>query len=160
MLKPFWLSADNLIFFNQVAVGLTGEPHVIRDYHGVCSIAERPQQLWYYGTQDLFDLAALHIDGCDRRQAFLNGNKRTGFMAATAFIEGNGYRFLAPDQRVQAGVLLEFANGRATRSDVADWLRKQSTPLRRRFTPKIYRKSGIQKTKIGRWSFGPRGSRF
>jgi len=150
-MEPFWLSAGNLIGFNRRAVTMTGEPHFVRDPSAVHAIAARPQHLWHYGVyRDLFDLASLYIEECDRRQAFLNGNKRTGFIAATAFIEGNDYIFLAPDRREQAIVLIEFANHRANRRDIADWLRDYSRPTTRRFKPGSYRQHGIYRFRLAR----------
>lgn len=43
--------------------------------------AERIREQGDYGTTDLFDLAAAYLYGTVRNHPFLDGNKRTGFLA-------------------------------------------------------------------------------
>ena len=55
---------------------------------------------------------------------FLDGNKRTGFLAAALFLEVNGLAFKAPEEVVERS--LGLAAGAITEADYAGWLEKST----------------------------------
>ena len=54
------------------------------------SALARPLQLAHYGKPDAADLAASHAFGIARNHPFIDGNKRTAFIAAELFLALNG----------------------------------------------------------------------
>ena len=50
-------------------------------------------------------MAAAYTVGIVRNHAFVDGNKRTGFMVGILFLELNGYRFNATEEAATQAVL-------------------------------------------------------
>lgn len=59
------------------------------------SALARPLRRAAYGNRDLCDLAASYAAGIVRNHPFVDGNKRTAFMAAYVFLARNGRRLTA-----------------------------------------------------------------
>ncbi len=58
----------------------------VRDANGLASALAKPQQLAAYGQPDVADLAAAYGYGLARNHPFLDGNKRTAFVAVELFL--------------------------------------------------------------------------
>jgi prophage maintenance system killer protein len=56
------------------------------------------------------------------------GNKRTAFRAAVAFVEINGYDFEMPQQPHAIARLLGYFDGKLGQSGVVEWFRLWMTP--------------------------------
>jgi death on curing protein len=69
------------------------------------SAIARPLQKAAYGEPDLCELAAAYLFGIVRNHPFVDGNKRTGFVAADVFLALNGLSVEAPQEDVVAFVL-------------------------------------------------------
>ena len=80
----------------------------------------RPQHLWHYGNATVTQLAALYAVGIAKNHAFLDGNKRTAFVASILFLEENGYRFQA-DPATAEHVFVSVAAGEMDEVRLADW---------------------------------------
>ena len=76
-------------------------------------------------------MAAAYACGIIKNHPFVDGNKRTGFMAAYLFLGRNGYRFAADESEVVVKTV-DVAAGKATEKDYAAWLRDSSTPRKGR----------------------------
>jgi death-on-curing protein len=70
-------------------------------------------------------MAASYAVGIVKNHPFLDGNKRTGFVAAALFIEANGYLFQATEEEAVLETLA-LAAGESTEADYAAWLAKNS----------------------------------
>jgi death-on-curing protein len=82
-----------------------------------------------YGTPDACDIAAAYAFGLVKAHAFVDGNKRTGFVAALTFLKLNGIVFRTdPGQGVR--MMEALANSDISEDDFAAWLRDgaQSAP--------------------------------
>ena len=75
-----------------------------------------------YGTPDIAALAAAYGYGISRNHAFIDGNKRTGFVAAELFAVLNGFQLEATDADCVL-TMLRVASGEITEQAFADWLR-------------------------------------
>jgi prophage maintenance system killer protein len=64
----------------------------------------------------------LYTSGTLRKHPFLDGNKRTGFLAGILFLELNGYRFVASEEDA-AQAVLQLADGTLDESDYSGFLR-------------------------------------
>jgi death on curing protein len=95
--EPIWLADSQVVRINERLVGLTGEPHFLRDPGLLSSAMSRPINRWAYGDEDIVNLAGVLLLGIGRNHPFEQGNKRTALTAATIFLMFNGYTFVAPD---------------------------------------------------------------
>jgi death-on-curing protein len=92
------------------------------------SALNKPLHLFSYGNPSIFELAASYAVGIVKNHPFLDGNKRTGFVAAALFIEANGFSFQATEEEAVLETLA-LAAGESTESDYAAWLAKNSVEM-------------------------------
>ena len=96
----------------------------IRDAGAVDSALARPRNLAAYGDPDAADLAAAYMYGLARSHAFIDGNKRTAWVAGRLFLADNGFG-LEFDPADAVGVVEGVAAGRIDEATLADWLRRR-----------------------------------
>ena len=106
--------------------GATG----IRDNHLLESALARPEQLAHYQTPDAAELAASYGYGISRNHPFLDGNKRTAFVAVELFLALNGQELFAGDADCVV-TMLSVASGGTTEAEFAGWIRSNLRPLTR-----------------------------
>ena len=132
MKAPKWLRKDVVLAMHERLLFEHGGAAGVRDEPLLESALARPQNLLAYGKPTLFELAAAYACGIIKNHPFVDGNKRTGFMAAFVFLGANKVDFAAeePDVVVQT---LAVAAGKLDEAGYAKWLAKHSsTPKRRR----------------------------
>ncbi len=95
----------------------------LRDVTLLESALARPLQLAAYGEPDAAALAASYGYGLARNHAFIDGNKRTAFVAVELFLMLNGFELTAGDVECVL-TMLDVAAGKATEPEFADWLRR------------------------------------
>lgn len=78
-----------------------------------------------YGEQSVFDLAAAHAFGIIRNHTFVDGNERTGFLAAYVFLGLNGWELMSSEAEAVAAVLA-LAKSEMDEAGFADWLKTKS----------------------------------
>ncbi len=87
----------------------------------------RPQMAAHYESADLVHQAALLAVGISQAQAYVQGNKRTAFIAADVFLRANGCPFRGDPLEV-ARQLAAVAGRQGTLEEAAagftEWLRK------------------------------------
>jgi death-on-curing protein len=127
--EPVWLGAALLTEINRELVELTGEPFLVRDQGLLESALARPANHWAYGEEDLAVLAATLLIGVARNHPFAQGNKRTAFAAAEAFLHANGWRLTAPDSAALADRVVDLITGELSEAEFADLLREHSVPI-------------------------------
>jgi death-on-curing protein len=89
------------------------------------SALARPINLLAYGQPDVFDLAAAYGYGIVKNHPFIDGNKRTAFLAAYVFLRLNGCVLKAPQPDAVQSVL-SLAEGSLDEAGFAQWLRAHS----------------------------------
>ena len=94
----------------------------IRDAGGIESALVRPMNLVHHGEPDAADLAAAYAYGIVKNHGFVDGNKRTAWIAARLFLADNGYR-LRFDQPDALRTMLGAADSSITESELAHWFR-------------------------------------
>ncbi|ANL74303.1 addiction module killer protein Doc (plasmid) [Rhizobium phaseoli] len=97
-IEPLWVTADEVIRLNERMVAATGETHLLRDEAALEGALNRPQTYFHY--EDIFEvhvLAAYLVLAVGKAHAFEQGNKRTAWVAARAFLRKNGYRYVQAD---------------------------------------------------------------
>jgi death-on-curing protein len=68
-------------------------------------------------------MAAAYLVGIVRNHPFVDGNKRTGFLASVLFLGINGNRFTATEESA-AQAVLGLAAGRLNEAEIALWRRE------------------------------------
>jgi death on curing protein len=81
-----------------------------------------PQNRHTYDSEaDLKALAAAYAFGIARNQPFIDGNKRTAFVAAELFLALNGVTFPASDEE-SVILMLRLAAGEVGENELTEWL--------------------------------------
>lgn len=117
-----WLRAAVLLAAHDEQIAEHGGPAGIRDAGLFESALARPLHLDSYGASDAAALAAAYAFGIVRNHPFVDGNKRTGFVALELFLALNGYELTAGDHDV-VRVILDLASGNLDENDLAAWVR-------------------------------------
>ncbi len=76
----------------------------------------------------MFDLAAAYAFGIIRNHPFVDGNKRTGFLAAYSFLSLNGWELMASEAEA-ATIVPALAAGEIDEAAFSDWLKANSAVL-------------------------------
>ncbi len=130
-MEPKWLSLRMARAMHTEAVAVFGGSPEMRDEGLFESALQRPKNLYAYGENpSLFGLAAAHCRGIVQNHPFLDGNKRTGLLAANAFLALNGYEF-RPTEADTATIIMALAAGEIEEDFLARWFTDYSTPVRR-----------------------------
>jgi len=89
---------------------------------------EAPQRI-LFGTElhsDKFEKAAVLMKEISKMHPFLAGNKRTAYLAATLFLELNGYA-LSSETTQAVDLSLRTASCSADIPDILEWMKAYST---------------------------------
>ncbi len=125
MNEPVWVTEEDCLSFHDKLLARFGGASGVRDKGLLLSALARPQHVFAYEKPSLFDLAAAYAHGIVKNHPFIDGNKRSGFLAATLFLEANGIRFNG-DERDAVIQTLAFAAGESTLQDFSAWLQRVS----------------------------------
>ena len=118
-----WLPRDVLLAVHEEQLAEHGGPVGVRDAGLLDSALARPEQQAHYGAPDVADLAAAYAFGLVRNHPFVDGNKRTAYVAAELFLVLNGYAMTATDESATL-TTLSLAAGDIDEATFADWLRR------------------------------------
>jgi len=122
-----WIDGAVLLAVHDEQLAEHGGAAGMRDIGLFESAVARPQQLAHYGTPDAADLAAAYGHGIARNHPFVDGNKRTAFVAAELFLLLNGLELLASDADCVTTMLVVAAS-QMDEATFARWLREHSQP--------------------------------
>lgn len=122
-----WLSSQVLLAVHDEQLAEHGGAAGIRDMGLFDSAMARAPNLAYYGEPDFADLAAAYGCGIARNHPFIDGNKRTAFVAVELFLVCNGYALDANDAECVL-TMLAVASGELEEAQFADWIRQHAVP--------------------------------
>ena len=122
-----WLNAAVLQAVHQEQLAEHGGGAGTRDEGLFESALGRPQNLALYGDPDLFDLAAAYAVALAKNHPFIDGNKRTAYVAMELFLTLNGAELTADDASATL-TQLAVAAGDIDEPALAQWLREHSAP--------------------------------
>ena len=117
-----WLQRDVVVAIQEAQLAEHGGGTGLRDAGLLESALARPENLAAYGKPDVADLAAAYGYGISRNHAFVDGNKRTGFVAVELFLELNGHTLCADDSACVIAMLAVSA-GEITEAEFSAWIR-------------------------------------
>ena len=131
MSAPKWVTVELVEFIHEAVIELGGGSHGLRDIALLESALARPQNQYSYGEEHIFHLAASYAEAISRNHAFVDGNKRTAFFVASDFLEQNGHELQAAKGVEHAEMMELLGQGKVSREDAAEYLRKHSSQIRR-----------------------------
>lgn len=120
-----WLDIDVLRAVHEEQLAEHGGATGTRDEGLFESAMARPNNLAAYAQPDAADLAAAYGFGIARNHPFIDGNKRTAFVAVELFLDLNGFGLTADDADCVL-TMLAVAAGQMDEATFARWLRQHS----------------------------------
>lgn len=124
-----WLDAQVLLAVHDEQLAEHGGAAGVRDAGLFESALARPHNLAAYGEPDVAALAAAYGVGLARNHPFIDGNKRTAFVAVELFLALNGHALGAGDADCVL-TMLGVAAGEIAEPEFAAWLRLHTRPAR------------------------------
>lgn len=120
-----WLKETVVLALHDEQLAEHGGSEGIRDEGLLASALARPQNFLNYGEPSVFDLAAAYAYGIIRNHPFVDGNKRTGFLAAYVFLALNGWQLIASEADAVAAVFA-LAQREMEEAEFSKWLQQQT----------------------------------
>jgi death on curing protein len=114
------ISVINAIHDRQLAEH--GGSEGVRDLGAIESALARAVNIALYEDADAADLAAAFAHGLAKNHGFVDGNKRTAWIAARLFLLDNGFR-ISFDQLEAIRVMEGVASGTVSQRELAEWFR-------------------------------------
>jgi len=117
-----WIDPSVIHAVHDEQLGEHGGSAGLRDAGLLESALARPLQLAAYGEPDAASLAAAYGFGLAKNHPFIDGNKRTAFVAVELFLALNGWSLVATDVECVMA-MLGLAAGDSSEAQFADWVR-------------------------------------
>jgi death on curing protein len=126
--EPLWLNRMIVEAIHADQVREHGGQAGLRDEGLLESALARPRHVWSYAPDaGLPRLAAEYGFGLARNHAFLDGNKRTAFVAMNVFLILNGYEIEAAEAEA-VDVMLRLAAGSLDLDGLVQWIEAAVVP--------------------------------
>ena len=117
-----WIAPTVILAVHEEQLAEHGGGAGVRDAGLMESALAKPVNLAAYGEPDVADLAAAYGFGLARNHPFVDGNKRTAFVAVELFLALNGWALTAQDADCVL-TMLALAAGDIDEATFAAWLR-------------------------------------
>jgi death-on-curing protein len=122
-----WLLREVVEAIHDEQIAWHGGSEGTRDAGLLASALDRPRNLAAYGDPDLASLAASLGYGLARNHPFVDGNKRTAFVAVETFLLLNGAALVASD--AECVLTMEgLAGGTISEAEFGTWIRRNLRP--------------------------------
>jgi death-on-curing protein len=125
--KWVWVERSVILAAHEEQLAEHGGSAGIRDAGLLDSALARPLNRAAYGKPDAAELAAAYAYGLAANHPFVDGNKRTAFIALELFLALNGWRFAAGDAESVMS-MLAVAAGTMKEEALASWIRRHGKP--------------------------------
>ena len=127
--EPVWLLREFITAVHERLIAEYGGSSGLRDEGLLESALARPMHLFHYGDPSLTGLAASYAVGIAKNHAFIDGNKRTAFVAAAVFLERNGLQLTASEAEATVA-MLRVAEGSMSEKQLVRWLDEHTSEMR------------------------------
>jgi death-on-curing protein len=117
-----WLTRELLLAVHDEQIAEHGGASGIRDMGLLESAIARPLNRAGYGGADLAEIGALYALAIARNHPFVDGNKRTAFVALETFLILNGLALTADDAEATV-MMLDMAAGTVSEAMFVEWVR-------------------------------------
>lgn len=122
MKEPIWLIKSAVLAVHNMMIARFGGTNGVRDEGLFESALARPSNIYHYDhNAQITQLAAAYAGGIIQNHPFVDGNKRTGFMAAYMFLDINGSTLIA-DEVSATTMTLSLAASEVDENDYGIWL--------------------------------------
>jgi len=122
-----WLSRELILAIHDEQITAHGGAAGVRDPGLLDSALARPLNRAGYGDPDIGELAAVYAMALIANHPFIDGNKRTGYVALEVFLALNGLRFPVTDADAVITTLRMAAGDIADDAFIA-WVRGHAEP--------------------------------
>ena len=119
-----FLDAEVVLAIHDAQIAQYGGLAGVRDAGLMDSALARPQNVFAYGNDDIYAMAASLAYGIARNHPFLDGNKRTALHSALIFLDLNGATVPEPSTAM-VETMVQLAEGQISEADFAHWLAAQ-----------------------------------
>jgi death-on-curing protein len=117
-----WLSPQLILAIHDEQLAEHGGSIGLRDPGLLDSALARPLNRAGYGEPDVAELAAVYALAIAQNHPFVDGNKRTAFVALEVFLRLNGCQFTVGDAEAVV-VMLAMAAGELPDDEFIAWVR-------------------------------------
>ena len=127
MAEPRFLSVEDVIEIHADQIERYGGSLGVREVELLRSAIGMPEAGFgdQYLHTDLFEMAAAYLYHIVQNHPFIDGNKRTGAMAAFVFLKLNGFTLEAAESIFEE-IVLKTAQGQIDKPAIAEFIRKHS----------------------------------
>jgi death-on-curing protein len=125
-----WLSEQLILAIHDEQLAEHGGSTGLRDRGLLDSALARPLNRAAYGQPDIAELAAVYALGIVQNHPFIDGNKRTAFVALELFLRLNGCLLAAGDAE-SVVMMLAVAAGEVMDDEFTAWVRLHAQPADR-----------------------------
>jgi death-on-curing protein len=129
---PVFLTLEQVLYIHNEQIRRLGGSFGIRD-QGLLQSALATPKAGFGGQflhQDLFEMAAAYVFHLALNHPFIDGNKRVGAMAADVFLGLNGFHLPPSQEKAYEKIVLETAQGKMEKPEIAAFFRKHSRKIR------------------------------
>ena len=121
---PDFLQVADILLLHSDQIDRYGGEHGVRDMALLESAVAQPRAAFggQHLHEDLFEMAAAYMFHLVQNHPFLDGNKRTGAVAALVFLDLNGIEIEAPAGSLY-DLTLAVATGQAGKAEIAEFFR-------------------------------------
>ena len=123
MKEPLWIRKEVALAIHDELLAEHGGATGLRDEGLLDSALARPENLFSYEKVDLFSLAALYTHGILRNHPFIDGNKRTAFLAGYVFLVKNKKELVASEAEATQ-MVLDLVGKKLQEEEFAMWLKE------------------------------------
>ena len=127
MKEIIFLTKDQILHLHRNAINDYEGSELIRDKNLLDSAIAQPKATFdgNYLHENIFIMAAAYFFHISQNQPFMDGNKRTGFLAMAAFLKINGF-ILNSSNEIIYPILFEVAEGKLDKSELADFIQEHT----------------------------------
>lgn len=122
-----WIEQDVILAIHDEQLAEHGGRPGLRDAGLLESALARGPNMAAYGTPDRSELAAAYAFGLAKNHPFIDGNKRSAFVAMELFLALNGATLNASDADCVL-MMLSLAASDLDEAGAASWIRERSVP--------------------------------
>jgi death-on-curing protein len=118
-----WLTRDMVEVFHRESLARFGGADGLRDEGLLLSALARPENIHAYEPEaDIFQLAAAYCAGIVKNHPFIDGNKRTGVLAAVTFLALNDVNVEFEETSIVT-MIIGLAANEVSEDELAQWWR-------------------------------------
>ena len=126
-MKIYFLSYEQILIIHENQIKNYGGIYSIRDKNLLKSAIAQPKITFKgkYLHENIFQMAAAYLFHIVNNHPFIDGNKRTGLVAALVFLEINNVVFNESNEEIEK-IILKIAQGKMVKNEISTWLNSRS----------------------------------